>query len=492
MTNYYVGSGGNDANAGTTWALRRLTLTSIETLVAAGDIVYVAPGVYRETLTCTASGGSQYTTGTVTVTNGSAVVTGSGTSWLANAFANGQFRTTSLAAAADGVANGTTTFTSVGGNFQAGHVGLVIQIAGKGAYTITARASATSITLSGSPVAGSSLSYSIMTPGHIEILSVDTNTQITLKQPWVYPSFTGLAYETYKDIKYIADVTGVNTDGVGGIVRVTGSDNDQTATRGTCLTISTLNYRTFRGFMFDTGSSTLATGNGGADCIIEDCNFVGNPNGGLLVQAAAQLRWTIRRCRFEQNGAVGVQFTHSSTVSDANHVVENCVIVSKGVAVQDTRVGGVMVRNCDIISGSTGVAIGTALAVGQAVVVNNSIIYQSLTGLSCTTVLEFVEDYNDLYVDGTPRTTVAVGSNSQAYPPLLQPQIFVNGAIYTLIPYSLSQWSSLRSIAGINPPYEDLYGTVRAATSSWGAVQYSATQRPSDAGEPRGSGGNNQ
>src|SRR5690348_240344 len=103
MTDYYVGAGGNNANSGLSWALRRLTLTSIETVVAAGDRVFVAPGVYRETLTAGVSGGSTYTTGTVSVTNGSAVVTGSGTSWLANAFANGQFRVTSLASGSDGV-----------------------------------------------------------------------------------------------------------------------------------------------------------------------------------------------------------------------------------------------------------------------------------------------------------------------------------------------------------------------------------------------------
>ena len=48
MTTYYVGSGGSDANAGTSWALRKLTLNGAEDIpVAAGDVVYVGPGVYR-------------------------------------------------------------------------------------------------------------------------------------------------------------------------------------------------------------------------------------------------------------------------------------------------------------------------------------------------------------------------------------------------------------------------------------------------------------
>lgn len=82
MTVRYAGPGGNDGNTGLSWAQRKLTLNGVEnTPVEAGDIIYVAPGVYRETLTCDVSGGNVYTTGTVSVTNGSTTVTGSGTDW---------------------------------------------------------------------------------------------------------------------------------------------------------------------------------------------------------------------------------------------------------------------------------------------------------------------------------------------------------------------------------------------------------------------------
>lgn len=57
MTTYYVGIGGNNANNGTTWALRKLTLNGAEDIpVAAGDTVYVGPGTYRELLTVDVSG----------------------------------------------------------------------------------------------------------------------------------------------------------------------------------------------------------------------------------------------------------------------------------------------------------------------------------------------------------------------------------------------------------------------------------------------------
>lgn len=57
MATYYVGVGGSDANNGTSWALRKLTLNGAEDIpVAAGDTVYVGPGTYRESLTVDVSG----------------------------------------------------------------------------------------------------------------------------------------------------------------------------------------------------------------------------------------------------------------------------------------------------------------------------------------------------------------------------------------------------------------------------------------------------
>ncbi len=57
MTVRYVGPGGDDGNTGLTWVNRKGTLNGVEdTPVAAGDIIWVGPGVYREALTCDISG----------------------------------------------------------------------------------------------------------------------------------------------------------------------------------------------------------------------------------------------------------------------------------------------------------------------------------------------------------------------------------------------------------------------------------------------------
>lgn len=45
MATYYVGIGGNDGNAGTSWALRKLTIAAGESLcTSAGDVLYVGAG----------------------------------------------------------------------------------------------------------------------------------------------------------------------------------------------------------------------------------------------------------------------------------------------------------------------------------------------------------------------------------------------------------------------------------------------------------------
>src|SRR3990170_2757112 len=245
MTTRYCGIGGSDANSGLTWALRKASLNGLEdSPVAAGDIVYVAPGVYRELLTVDVSGANTYSTGTVSVTNGSAVVAGSGTSWLANVAADYIFHVTVIASGTDGVGvNGTNTFTSAAGNFQANMVGMTIRINTIAAYIIETYTSATQITCgdaAGTDAAftgQTGLTYNIGPEAPYDILSVDNDTQITLTEPWGGKTLTGLAYLTYNTIRYIGDVTGEHTDSVGGIVRITGSDNDQTAARANSINV---------------------------------------------------------------------------------------------------------------------------------------------------------------------------------------------------------------------------------------------------------------
>lgn len=281
-------------------------------------------------------------------------------------------------------------------------------------------------------------------------------------------------------IEYIADVTGRETDGIGGIVRVTGSDNDQTATRSNCFNGGTArNYRTFRGFCADFSSGSNYYNNGGTNWIIEDFVVqIVNGQTPIQIAAATQAACTIRRgIIYGHWNCPAIQFTHTATVSDCGHLVEN-VWISSGYGINSVRVGGITVKNCTIEAHrGGGVYVSTALAGGQVVTVNNCILWACFTGVSATATGELVEDYNAISFCQTARTNVATGSNSNAYPPIYQPPFLVQGVNIGLLPIQILQsaWSTIRALAGSSESTEDLFGITKPTTSakkSWGAVQY--------------------
>src|SRR5688572_22783567 len=61
----------------------------------------------------------------------------------------------------DGVTNGTTTFTSLTASFTSADVDKLINIVTKGRYRIATFVNSTTVTLSGSPSAGSGLTWNI-------------------------------------------------------------------------------------------------------------------------------------------------------------------------------------------------------------------------------------------------------------------------------------------------------------------------------------------
>jgi len=426
MTDYFVGPGGNNANAGTSWSLRKLTLAGAEALsLVGGDRVWVGAGVYRESLSVGNSGGSAYSTGTVSVTQGSATVTGSSTVWTTNAAAGGQFRT--------------------------------------GGY------------------------------GPYEIQSVDSNTQITLVQPFGGATASGASYAVYKDIKYIGDVTGFMTDGIGGLVRITGTGNDAgAATRNTWLTCSSQGYRTFRGFVFD---ALLSTSNGiqltsANDIIIEDSAMSYQAGGGPMFNCsgASQLNVTMRRCYALVGTATSIQFTHTASVNNSGHLFENNVVIGpiSGRAINVIRVGGIMVRNSFIACASAGIATQTA-SPPQALTAYNNVIYGcgSSGALLAFASGDITSDYNNLYANLTNYSSVTAGTHDTTYSPLFAFPMLLNMFGLPNIPlFSLSEYSALRALGSTSPAGEDVFGISRPVTNSklsigpfqWSDVSQSTTQ----------------
>jgi len=286
-------------------------------------------------------------------------------------------------------------------------------------------------------------------------------------------------------ITYIGDVTGQNTDGVGGIVRVTGSDNDTTATRANCITATSINYRTFRGFCFDTTtSSIIALATSCGNWIIEDCISGGtNANSNVFAIAGTGTTNTVRRCVFFPTKSSHMYISHSVTVDNAAHLVEDCLFIGSGnnCGINIGKVGGITVKNCTFIGSSTGVNNSGSPAAGQTIQVNNCLFAGVTQGLAAAAAGFLVENYNNFWCNGTDRNaSVGVGANSTAYPILFNPPILSAGYRFPWFFGELSQWSALRGIAGTGMSADDLFGMTRTVTDakkSWGAIQYNGIDR---------------
>ncbi len=301
-------------------------------------------------------------------------------------------------------------------------------------------------------------------------------------------------------ITYVGDVLGqiAGWQGSMGMARITGSDNDQTAARASCITGTTRSYRTFRGFALDTCTSYLL--NGGNDTrtnwIIEDSTFQGvNAQNLIATLGANQLAWIVRRCVFYvPNGSSSVYFYHNVDVSNTSHLVENCTFVGVGNGVSADNMGNVLVRNCVGIGNTSFVRVNASPAAGQTVVVNNCTIYGANVAVYAPVLGDLIEDYNSFYGCSTARTNVAVGANSQTYPPLFNLGLLHSGAgqvsgfrLPQPIFGALSTWSQVRAIADTGAATLDLQGNARPATAgkrSWGAVQFQNEIR--DTGTVRG------
>ena len=336
MTTRYCGIGGNDANSGLTWALRKATLNGLEdSPVEAGDICYVGPGTYAD-MTCDVSGSS------------------------------------------------------------------------------------------GSP------------------------------------------------ITYIGDYTGANTDGTGGVVRITGGTQN--------ILASGKNYRTFRGFALLAGTTYSIHATGVTNWILDELYHASSGIRTIQFDGASTAN-TVQNNFIQIKDYYGIEFTHSSFVSDSSNLVQNCIFVGtssdNAKAVYITRYGGIIVKNCLIRNCNIGVQVGTVPDAGQTVTVNNSILFGCKTGMYSQTLGFLVEDYSNFFASGSAdRNNVAVGANSATYKPNFDTRWFfemVNGGTL-LTPFDLASYSELVGVAGTSPTTTDMRGTgAIGGVREWGALEYDSS-----------------
>jgi len=282
-------------------------------------------------------------------------------------------------------------------------------------------------------------------------------------------------------ITYIGDVTGENTDGIGGIIRITGSNNDTTSTRNYCIYGQTNNYRTFRGFTLDfAGYQEIGLQDAPTNWIIEYCDIrIGGSNSLIYIGGSSNI--IIRNCILygsTSNSGITIAYAVASNI-----LIENCLLGGCRNEVVLSSSTGVMIKNCTFIgngmflSADGGIYISTATGGGYQVSVYNCIFAGGYSCFYATGVNDIDENYNCICGESVPRTNTNTGANSNIYSPIFESPILVNTFKFPYRFFELSIDSPVRAITGTSTATNDFYGLARPTTESkksWGMIQASS------------------
>lgn len=299
----------------------------------------------------------------------------------------------------------------------------------------------------------------------------------------------GVSGSVGNPIQYLGDYNGAIWGDAGGLVRITGSDNDQAATRANCIVATTKTYRTFSGFMIDspTGAAIFPqTGctNWILDKLILTC-FGVSSNYGIMFQGTPSAN-TIQNCAVLGGKNRGISFFSAATTTGSGNLVDNCLVgfIAGNTGIGVDRVGGVTVKNTTVMGCSSGIRVQTALAAGQVLTANNNIVAFNNFGFNATATTDISEDYNVVW-NNTDYTNTTAGAHDLTYLPLLDPRWFFqlvfagagpNSPLQLASLFDLASFNQIINVAGTSPTSTDLRGTGTIGTNrEWGALEYDSS-----------------
>lgn len=290
-------------------------------------------------------------------------------------------------------------------------------------------------------------------------------------------------------IHYRGDPSGLETDGVGGPVRITGSNNDETGTRTYCVYASAKDYREFSNFYFDLATSRNVYFINCDEISLHDCFFGGQDKngGGIDLRLYSVDNFNISRNIFyNAYNAITIQGT---VTEGQTRIVENNIIFvypGTGRAIYLT-VGGVYIRNNTIFDcGYWGTIRSDGNGASYPNYAYNNIVVHPEDGYAvfwATTSGELIEDYNLVSPPSTlARTNVSIGSNSLDYFPGFEIPLLFNGIrLSDICSYALGEFSKVKQTTDDgNGPSDDIFGRQRPSINgnrSWGAIQYDACEK---------------
>jgi len=301
-------------------------------------------------------------------------------------------------------------------------------------------------------------------------------------------------------ITIIADVTGENTDGAGGMVRWTGANDTDTARVRNCLSffdsLSDLGYITIRGFTFDgfgiaSSHKAIAISSGGnstdlSGIIIEDCVFT-MPLGVTNAQSHAITIYMfstsdtitddiiIRRCIFH-HVVGGIRIDGDQDLNN-KVLIENCFFSGRREMIYINGAWGILVRNCTFRGADRGVEL-TNVTTNEETTVYNCVFDATSYALWDA---EIIEDYNNLAPDGNSRFSTPAGSNSVSEIVGFRTPLLIEDRAMPWDYFSFASWSQMYDNAGgQSPPSDDLFGVARPTATgkrTWGAIQFCVPER---------------
>lgn len=299
-------------------------------------------------------------------------------------------------------------------------------------------------------------------------------------------------------ITYIGDYLGIYTDGVGGIVRITGSDDDITRTRDHCIGHAAVQtYRTIKGFQFDLAIEDLIMLDAGSDyTVIENCLFLEiAPAYVGIIAIGNTTNLIVRRCSFF-SGGYGVVFMDFMGQDNTVALVENCLFSGQLIAnIFVFQTGDGTIRNCVFDGCMDGVYVSASPELGHPLVVNNSLFRNhTANAFNAILVTDITENYNNIWNCINARTNTNIGANSLDYPPIFDTRwffqaVFANQSGKVITPWDLSSYSQLVNVAGTSPTTTDLRGTsVIGSQREWGALEYDPSLKLASRGRLVGGG----
>ena len=279
-------------------------------------------------------------------------------------------------------------------------------------------------------------------------------------------------------ITYRADLTGENTDGIGGEVVISGSDDDLTATRDYCIYMQSgdhIGYRVFTGFRIE--GAVLAGMHldhwiSGSNVIVQDCVFDSLKRGIELI--GCDVNYTIRRCVF-LGCHTAIDWNNSTGVEMTNAYILDCLFFVCGYGIDTFRTSGINARNCSFICCIGDVNFDGTTGGGQNHLRNNIMIANS--GIILDNDFDVTSMYNMVNSGSqsshwVPGTGDVINYASNLRLPILTGTNFA--ARFPAPLGELNEHAYAGRRTGSSKTASDMYGTSKPANakSAWGAVQF--------------------